>query len=412
MLHIGGLFIAMAALFVAQSSIADVPRFGPIDKVASLLNQPNDVYTFIVRAEADKLRDVADQLQIDGRVDLPLIDGWALELPVSRAHSLSQRSDVRQVWYLRPDEAPIYISVIENLSNTVRNDRGPIVVNLSIGPPASSYSRTPDPYHPVHLATRRAAEAGIILVIAAGNFGRKDGKADGLINPWCLPEWVICVGAARRDGNGLWDQSSRGLPDDPDTWPDFVAPGTDQIVSRGADRTPKTWLERRRDESNPVFRESVPREEWDTYTIVSGTSFAAPHVAYSAGHILRYMIMKTRQNTLRLLEGASVPGASISPYLKLSIPRYHLEITSRGKPRLAGTIIDQGEESVSIVYEVDHGWKTIKQILRDIAIPMPNYDPHQVGSGLVSRYLIEEVLDEFGVMKIDPGDIKRVDLID
>lgn len=287
------LVLAVLVMMIAkpggQFAVADGVRFGPGDKIGALLEQPAETYTFIVRAETGRVDAVAAMLKSDGPNELTLIDGWAVDLPVSRAHALSQQPDVRQVWYLHPDEVTIHVNMIQMLGDSVYARQGPGVVNLSIGPPITSYSREPDPYHPIHVATLRAAEAGHILVVAAGNSGRSDGAHDGFINPWCLPKWVICVGATDGEGKRLWDRSSRGLPDHPDTWPDVVAPGVNRIVSRAGISEPKSPRQKQRDESNAEFRRLVPQEEWDSYTVVTGTSFAAPDVTWAASQILHFL---------------------------------------------------------------------------------------------------------------------------
>jgi serine protease AprX len=55
---------------------------------------------------------------------------------------------------------------------------------------------------PINVATKRAHDAGMVVVFAAGNHGPDPGT----INPYCVAPWVICVAAGHRDG---WPISPR-----------------------------------------------------------------------------------------------------------------------------------------------------------------------------------------------------------
>jgi hypothetical protein len=55
---------------------------------------------------------------------------------------------------------------------------------------------------PMNAATKKASDNGFIIVMAIGNYF--DGDNDGVVNPWCRPEWVICVGAASSDATKIW----------------------------------------------------------------------------------------------------------------------------------------------------------------------------------------------------------------
>lgn len=118
---------------------------------------------------------------------------------------------------------------------------GADVINLSLGvydPFFSGYD-FPDLHH----AIKRAYDAGIVLVAAAGNY-----RTDFLLYPAAYPE-VIAVGALNHTGERAWySQYGVGL--------EVMAPGGDEdagIVSIG--------------------------QETSTYETLSGTSMAAPHVS-------------------------------------------------------------------------------------------------------------------------------------
>lgn len=67
-------------------------------------------------------------------------------------------------------------------------------VNNSFGYPPGVF----DPSDPVHVATRSLAEAGIVVLFAAGNFG--DDEAEGTLSSLAVAPWVIGVASADLDG--------------------------------------------------------------------------------------------------------------------------------------------------------------------------------------------------------------------
>jgi serine protease AprX len=151
------------------------------------------------------------------------------------------------------------------------------VVNLSVA--AGVYeSYTTDP---LALAARRAVEAGIVVVTAAGNFGqtaRGQPQYGGITSPGNAP-WVLTVGASTHNGTltRADDQvapfSSRGPSYiDRAAKPDLVAPGVG-IASLS-------------DASSLLFSTHPSGRSWGTvdtltppYLSLSGTSMAAPVVA-------------------------------------------------------------------------------------------------------------------------------------
>ena len=135
------------------------------------------------------------------------------------------------------------------------------VINLSLGEPEVEPSRDI-----VVLALDRAADAGVVPVVAAGNDGAGTG---GISSPANAPE-AITVAASSEGDNGpadvIADFSSTGpTPISLEMKPDVTAPGVD-ILS------------------------SLPRDTWSAHDW-SGTSMAAPHVAGGAA------ILKQRHPT-------------------------------------------------------------------------------------------------------------------
>ena len=105
------------------------------------------------------------------------------------------------------------------------------VINLSV---ASGVFESYDT-DPLALAARRAVEAGIVVVAAAGNLGSRratgDAQVGGITSPGNAP-WVLTVGAASHQGTARRsDDTSRDFSSRGPTWidfaakPDLVAPG-------------------------------------------------------------------------------------------------------------------------------------------------------------------------------------------
>jgi subtilisin family serine protease len=159
------------------------------------------------------------------------------------------------------------------------------VINLSVA--AGVYeSYTTDP---LTLAAKRAVEAGLVVVSAAGNLGRSaDGTAQrgGVGAPGNAP-WVITVGASSH--NGTIDRaddvvaafSSRGpTAIDFQAKPDLVAPGVgiESIAEAGS----TLW------NTKPAMRlwGTVPTAA-EPYLSLSGTSMAAPVVSATIALMLQ-----------------------------------------------------------------------------------------------------------------------------
>jgi serine protease AprX len=148
------------------------------------------------------------------------------------------------------------------------------VINLSVAAGVHE-SYTTDP---LTLAARRAVEAGIVVVTAAGNFGlNAKGQAQygGITAPGNAP-WVVTVGATSHAGTVTRSDdvvapfSSRGPTYiDSVAKPDIVAPGV--------------GIESLADSSSSLFSAHPAARLWGTidtvtppYLSLSGTSMAAP----------------------------------------------------------------------------------------------------------------------------------------
>jgi serine protease AprX len=147
------------------------------------------------------------------------------------------------------------------------------VINLSVAAGVYESYKT----DPLTLAARRAVDAGIVVVAAAGNRGRSaDGQAayGGIASPGNAP-WVLTVGASSERGTSAREDdevagfSSRGPSAiDNSAKPDIVAPGvaiestTDPGSVLYAAAPPRLWRS--------------ARNGRDAYMSLTGTSMAAP----------------------------------------------------------------------------------------------------------------------------------------
>ncbi|OLS38982.1 peptidase S8 [Alkalihalophilus pseudofirmus] len=179
-----------------------------------------------------------------------------------------------------------------------------------------------DPHHPINVASKKAYDAGITVLFAAGN----EGPEENTHNPYAKAPWVISVGAGEKDGS-LADFSSRGsdqggtfeMDGEQWTWkdePTVVAPGVDIISTRVL--SPLSVI------SAPKDIQLIDARYLPFYTTMSGTSMATPHVAGIAALLLE-------------------ANPSLTP-------------------------------------------SEVKEILQETAIPMPGYESWEVGAGYVNAY--------------------------
>ena len=387
-------------LSFAETGYAE--RIGPADKLPALRTQLSQSYPFIVRF-VDGVEPSTDAIDLAFRgntvTPLPLINGLAIELLVRNAFAIAERPDVLQVWYLHPDLAGLYVDTIAALGYNVRNLPLPTLVNLSIAPAASFWREQADEGEPIHAATKAAADAGLIPVVAIGNSGQPGTSTDGWINPWCYPRWVICVGAYDYARGNIAHFSSRGAPGRPNSWPDVVAHGVDVIGAYPTYLT-KSPERKARDESNARFRELVPREDWNIYTLESSTSQATANVTAATAQVLHFIKESIRANS-SVLRG--------QPLFSVATTQDAVTGYDDAVPRLTGTAERQADGSVVYHYVLDDFWRLVKQLLVDTALPVIGHPPHAAGAGLVDRRYVAEQFGEYGPpeIKLSISDVAR-----
>jgi serine protease AprX len=154
------------------------------------------------------------------------------------------------------------------------------------------------PDDPINVASKKAHDAGLVVVFAAGN----EGPGTNTLNPYCVARWVICVAAGNKDGRTLADFSSRGIPDDRLYRPTITAPGVDIVAARA---TTGIFI-------NAFFVVDVLGIGTDAvyYAAASGTSMATPHVSGTVALMVEANPALTPDQIKSMLEGSAsaMPG--------------------------------------------------------------------------------------------------------
>lgn len=390
----------IAPLGAAEPSHCTPEMLRPDSLREAVYTSPHGRSMVIVIARESREEDLARALAADPTLGTPrvmtAIGGYSAHASGLQIDRLCASGTVAAVWEVPELYFEEYVRTIQGIEYFARHNTDPEVVNLSIGPPTILL---PQPFHadePMNVITRFAARRNKIVVFAAGNSGP---NADTL-NPWCVAPWVICVGAASDDGSTLAAFSSRGRPADPVYLPTVVAPGIDITTTHPAE-VRKTDAQLAAEE-RVQMREHVPKEKWDLYTVVSGTSFATPQVTRIAAQILYFL--RGVERDLRERHGGALPANSTFSQVYPTIPSAPIDdrVTTR---RLVGTWKQFGTTAVAI-YPVEPTPQLVKQMILDMAMPMNGYDSSQVGAGFVSTALALEYFGKYGVVDVSLMPVK------
>lgn len=327
---------------------------------------------------------------------LPLINGYAAKANAKGLEGLGQIQSVAAVWVIPEPLFADSVRIIKGIDYVVRTVPDPMAINISLGPPAAML---PMPYReqePINLAIKKAAEAGKLVVMSAGN----DGPRNDTLNPWCLSPWVVCVGAATADGSKLWEKSSRGRPGDPVYRPSVVAPGVDVITTHPPDipKTPDMLAAEKR----IGFEKQVPADKRHLFTVVGGSSFAAMHVSDAAAQVFFYLA-SARDDLAAKGEKDSKKIAVIYTH-RLLKDRDALVRTRR----LIGEVKDF-EDNFLAIYPARPDPLIVKQILLDAALPMAGYGEHEIGSGFLHQDMINRLFGQYGLVKPKILPVKSVE---
>ena len=276
-----------------------------------------------------------------------------------------------------PAEFQQDLRIVRAIEYSVRN--GASIVNLSLSIQSSAF----DPDDPVNLATHQAVREGRSVVVAAGNLG-----PDDTLSGWCSP-WVICVGAAFADGSRVWEHSSRGKRGS--KWvPTVVAPGVDVVTTHPAN-VPKSDDELEA-EKRVGFDKRVPKDKQNLYTVVTGTSFAVPHVVSIIALLLHY-------------SSAEIALGHSTVEIKYRDPvRETSEV--KCKPGEVRSCTNAGYRVVE--YDANFDPSTLRRILVDLAQPCSNCTEVSAGAGFVSWDMAFKYFGGHGNPDIDLMPLKVV----
>ena len=408
-LHAGIICLLALALLVSANSSSDGENKQYRTKVDPELlgyTKVQQVYVIVVLATQNHQNEVHKIInKLGGKVHgyLKFVNGYFAELPGQNIDELAESNYISYISYAGQGKSSnskkrIYVNVIKGLQWVTNNkdNTHARLINMSIGPP------NPKPFDqrdPVNLATKRAYQSGLIIVIAAGNAG----PGENTLIPWSVAHWVISVGAASDDGKRLYEHSSVGKPNDPYYRPTVVAPGID-IVGPWPSYIPKSDSQLERD------RRFIPEDRLDRYTVMSGTSQAAAHVSRCILWLIPFIeALRDDLNDAELDQldslaprhpiAAAILDTGIDPSHEAfgdwspAPPRVR---TSERKAKISKLL--EFLKSNNIPYSVQPSPDIIKKMLVDLAKPMPGYAPHQIGNGFVSQKVVKQYLEEFGIM--------------
>lgn len=141
-----------------------------------------------------------------------------------------------------------------------------------------------DPADPTNIATKILTDLGVIVVFSAGNSGSGPGSITGNFKK---APWVLAAGNGTKEGllaasssrgalaGGVYEVEVDGEILTVEDRPLVVTPGTDYIAARAVAADPFTPLDLQSD----ITSGAIPPALIPFYTMKTGTSMAAPHLA-------------------------------------------------------------------------------------------------------------------------------------
>lgn len=304
---------------------------------------------------------------------LRFIDTYFVDIPTDSLQTVAMNPSVLYVGFRK--YRPVVLGIEWGIRQMKRYHIR--VMNISHGPHYATKRFVAD--DPVNLATKRAYDHGIVVVVAAGNWGPENGT----LNPWSAAPWVIGVGVAT-SRTKLASISSRGDPNDLLHIPTVVTLG----------------------EFTP---EEIKQHEKPIPPAGPHTSFAAPQVSILVLVCIEFI--ETLQSFLRFLHQPSQTiaervrnehciamidtGINHRDKFKKSIVGGRYRVLSQP---LRKKLINLEEflQNEKIPYAVSPTPDVIKNMLKAMAIPVMGTKPHEVGAGYVDEDTASHYLSSFG----------------
>jgi serine protease AprX len=240
------------------------------------------------------------------------------------------------------------------------------VINLSVAAGVYESYNT----DPLTLAAKRAVQAGIVVVTAAGNLGRNaEGTTQygGITAPGNAP-WVLTVGASSHNGTiDRADDSVAGFSSRGPTYIDYTA--KPDIVAPGV------GIESLTDASTVLYATHPTTRLWGTvdtvtapYLSLSGTSMAAPVVTGAIALMLQ-------------------ANPALTPNLVKAILQFTAEHKSNYNDLTQGAGFLNARGAVQLARQLAPG-NTLARTLGDDSDPTPwnrhiNWGNHRIGGGTI-----------------------------
>ncbi len=213
----------------SQDAIKEITPFWASREFPAISSDPERRSLLLsdLKWDAKTLEEAIQLAALQSFKHFPLV-GFLVER--TKIDQLSRLPCVEHIHEIPDDYSLDYLRIVKGLHYVLEYNEsemhpGISVVNMSLQAPDSHLFEEKEA---MNVATRILTERGIVVVIAAGNFGPENNS----LNRWSVAPWVIGVGAGYADGKRLWERSSRGIPDDPLYHPTVVAPGVDVIGLR------------------------------------------------------------------------------------------------------------------------------------------------------------------------------------